>query len=400
MPLFESIQPAPADPILGLTEAFRADPNPHKINLSVGVYQDASGKTPVLESVRRAAQKVIEKLSSKSYLPIPGSPAYAAAVQKLMFGGEDEFVASGRVATSHTPGGTGALRVAADLIHQNMPKATLWMTQPTWPNHPQIFAAAGVPTKSVPYFDAATNALAWDEFLAGVKQIPAGDILLLHACCHNPTGIDPTPEQWKQLADAITKHGILPLLDFAYQGFAEGLEQDAVGLKTLTRPGSELIVCSSFSKNFGLYCERVGVLSVVAADKKAADTVQSQVKATIRANYSNPPAHGGELVVTVLGDQELEKLWRSEVDQMRNRINGMRQLLVDTLKAKGVPGDYSFITRQRGMFSFSGLKPGHVDALKKKHAIYIVGSGRINVAGITQGNVGPLCEAIADVVQA
>jgi len=396
--MFESIQPAPADPILGLTEAFRADPNPKKINLSVGVYQDASGQTPVLESIQRAAHKVVEKQASKSYLPIPGSPAYAAAVQKLMFGAEHEAVAAGRVATSHTPGGTGALRVAADLIHQNLPKSTIWLTQPTWPNHPPIFAAAGVPIKTVPYFDATTNGLAWDAFFAAVNQLPAGDVLLLHACCHNPTGIDPTPEQWTQLADAIQLRGILPLLDFAYQGFADGLEADALGLKTLTRPGAELIVCSSFSKNFGLYCERVGALSIVAADKKAADAVQSQVKVAIRANYSNPPAHGGELVVTVLSDPELEKLWRSEVDQMRDRINGMRKLLVETLKAKGVKGDYSFITRQRGMFSFSGLTPEHVEALKRKHAIYVVGSGRINVAGITKDNVGPLCEAIADVV--
>jgi aspartate/tyrosine/aromatic aminotransferase len=399
MPLLDAIQPAPADAILGLTEAFRADPNPKKINLSVGVYQDANGKTPVLESVKRAAHRVVEKLASKSYLPIPGSPAYAASVQKLMFGTEHEAVASGRVATSHTPGGTCALRVAGDLIHRNLPKATLWLTQPTWPNHPQVFAAAGVPTKTVPYFDAKTNGLAWDAFLAGVNQIPAGDVLLLHACCHNPTGIDPTPDEWQQLANAVHSRGILPLLDFAYQGFADGLEADTVGLKALVRPGAELIVCSSFSKNFGLYCERVGALSIVAADKKTADTVQSQVKVVIRSNYSNPPAHGGELVVTVLGDPELEKLWRSEVDQMRDRINGMRKLLVETLQAKGVPGDYSYITRQRGMFSFSGLKPEHVEALKKNYSIYIVGSGRINVAGITQNNVGPLCEAIADVVK-
>lgn len=400
MTLFASIQPAPADPILGLTEAFKADTNPNKINLSVGVYQDATGKTPVLESVRRAAHKIVEKLASKSYLPIPGAPAYAAAVQRLLFGADHEAVKSGRVATSHTPGGTGALRVAADLIHQNLPKATIWMTQPTWPNHPQIFAAAGVPTKTVPYFDAKTNSLAWDQFLAAVKQIPAGDVLLLHACCHNPTGIDPTLEQWKQLADVIAERGILPLVDFAYQGFADGLEADAAGLRTLVRPGAELIVCSSFSKNFGLYCERVGALSIVAADKKSADAVQSQVKVAIRSNYSNPPAHGGELVVAVLSDPELEKQWRKEVDEMRDRINGMRKLLVETLKAKGVPGDYSFITRQRGMFSFSGLKPEQVETLKKKYGIYIVGSGRINVAGITNDNVGPLCTAIAEVVKA
>lgn len=399
MPLFEHIQAAPADPILGLGEAFKADPNPKKINLSVGVYQDASGKTPVLESIKRAAQKVVEKQASKSYLPIPGSPAYAAAVQKLMFGAGHEAVTSGRIATSHTPGGTGALRVAADLIHQQLPKATVWVTQPTWPNHPQIFAAAGVATKTVPYFDAKTNGLAWDEFIAGVKQIPAGDVLLIHACCHNPTGIDPTPEQWKKLAEVIAERGILPLVDFAYQGFADGLEADAAGLQLLTQTGSELIVCSSFSKNFGLYNERVGALSVVASDKKAADIVQSQVKVAIRSNYSNPPCHGGELVVTVLSDPELEKQWRGEVDAMRDRINGMRTLLVETLKAKGVPGDFSFITKQRGMFSFSGLTPEHVKALKEKHAIYVVGSGRINVAGITKENVGPLCEAIADVVK-
>jgi aspartate/tyrosine/aromatic aminotransferase len=399
MPLFDHIQTAPADPILGLGEAFKADPNPKKINLSIGIFQDDSGKSPVLESVKRASQKVLEKQASKTYLPIPGSPAYAAAVQKLMWGSDHEAVTSGRVATSHTPGGTGALRVAADLIHTNLPKATVWVSQPTWPNHPQIFAAAGVPTKTVPYFDAKTNGLAWDEFIGAVKQIPRGDVLLIHACCHNPTGIDPTPEQWKALSEVLSERGILPLVDFAYQGFADGLEADAAGLKVLTKSGAELLVCSSFSKNFGLYCERVGALSVVAADKKAAGTVQSQVKVAIRSNYSNPPAHGGELVVTVLGDPELEKQWRGEVDAMRDRINGMRKLLVDTLQAKGVPGDYSFITKQRGMFSFSGLTPEQVKALKEKHAIYVVGSGRINVAGITKDNVGPLCEAIADVVK-
>jgi aspartate/tyrosine/aromatic aminotransferase len=312
---------------------------------------------------------------------------------------------SGRAATSHTPGGTGALRVAADLIHQQLPKATVWMTQPTWPNHPQIFAAAGVPTKTFPYFDAKSNSLAFDEMLSAIEKVPAGDVVLLHGCCHNPTGIDPTPEEWARLADAIHSRGILPFLDFAYQGFADGIQEDAVGLRAFCgepgrpRPRAELIVCSSFSKNFGLYCERVGALTIVAKDKNAADTVQSQVKSCIRANYSNPPAHGAELVTTVLGDNELRKLWEKEVGQMRDRINGMRRLLVDTLKAKGVPGDYSFITRQRGMFSFSGLSPQQVETLKQKYAIYIVGSGRINVAGLSEQNVGPLCEAIAEVVK-
>ncbi len=415
--MFEHIQPAPPDPILGLAEAFRAEPNPNKINLSVGVYQDASGKTPILESVRRAGRIVLERQTSMSYLPIPGSPAYAAAVQRLLFGAGHEVESSARAATSHTPGGTGALRVAADFIHQQFPNATVWLTQPTWPNHPQIFAAAGVPTKSFPYFDVKTNALAFEEALAQIEKIPAGDVVLLHGCCHNPTGIDPTPEQWAKLADAVYRRGLLPLLDFAYQGFADGIEEDAVGLRAFAgephntsepgnksepgrpRPRHELIVCSSFSKNFGLYCERVGALTIIAKDRAAADTVQSQVKACIRANYSNPPAHGAELVTTVLNDAELRKLWEQEVAQMRERINGMRELLVKSLKAKGVPGDYSFITRQRGMFSFSGLTPEQVKTLKEKHAIYIVGSGRINVAGITEKNVEPLCEAIADVVK-
>ena len=398
--MFEAIQPAPRDAILGISESFKEDPNPKKINLSVGVYQDGSGKTPVLESVRKAGVLVLERQKSMSYLPIPGSPAYAAAVQQLMFGKGHEVEASGRAATSHTPGGTGALRVAADFIHQQMPKATVWLTQPTWPNHPQIFAAAGVPTKSFAYFDAKTNALAFDECIAAIQQIPAGDVVMLHGCCHNPTGIDPTPEQWKKLADTIYERGLLPFLDFAYQGFADGIEEDTAGLKALARPGAEMIVCNSFSKNFGLYCERVGALTVVAKDKAVAETVQSQVKVCIRSNYSNPPAHGAELVTTVLNDGDLRKQWVQEVADMRGRINGMRELLVKTLKAKGVPGDYSFITRQRGMFSFSGLTPAQVEALKEKYSIYIVGSGRINVAGITEQNVGPLCEAIAEVVQA
>jgi aspartate/tyrosine/aromatic aminotransferase len=383
--MFEQIKPAPRDPILGLTEAFREDPNPKKINLSVGVYQDSTGKTPILESVRRAGQMVLERQKSMSYLPIDGSRTYAAAVQRLMFGEAHEVESSGRAATSHTPGGTGALRVAADLIHQQFPKATVWLTQPTWPNHPQIFAAAGVPTKSYPYFDANRNSLAFDEAIAAIEKMSAGDVIMLHGCCHNPTGIDPTPDQWKKLGDTIYDRGLLPLLDFAYQGFADGIEEDAAGLRTLLRPGAELIVCNSFSKNFGLYCERVGALTVVAKVKPSVDVVQSQVKVCIRSNYSNPPAHGAELVTTVLGDPELRTIWEKEVAQMRNRINGMRDLLVKTLKAKGVPGDFSFITRQRGMFSFSSLTPEQ--------------AGRINVAGITEQNVGPLCEAIAAVVK-
>ena len=245
--MFESIKPAPRDAILGLTESFREDPNPKKINLSVGVYQDGTGKTPILDSIHRAGKLVLERQKSMSYLPIDGSRAYASAVQKLMFGEGHEVEKSGRAATSHTPGGTGALRVAADFIHQQMPSATVWFTQPTWPNHPQIFAAASVPTKSFPYFDPQTNSLAFDEAIAAIKKIPAGDVIMLHGCCHNPTGIDPTPEQWKKLADVVYEQKLLPLLDFAYQGFADGIDEDATGLRTFAIPGAELIVCSSFS---------------------------------------------------------------------------------------------------------------------------------------------------------
>ena len=396
--MFETVKAAPVDPILGLSEAFKADPAPHKINLSVGVYQDSTGATPLLPSVMEAARRVVASEKTKSYLPIPGAPEYARAVQALMFGLTHEIVQTKRAATSHTPGGTGALRVAADFIHQNFPAASVWMTQPTWPNHPQVFEAAGVPVKTFPYFDKATNGLALQAALEAISKMPQGDVILLHACCHNPTGIDPTPRQWRQIADAVYKQGLLPLLDYAYQGFAEGIEEDSIGLLTFCRPGCELIVCSSFSKNFGLYRERVGAVTFVAPDAAIVEKVQSQVKQAIRANYSNPPAHGAALVTTVLGDPELRRQWVGEVAEMRDRINGMRKLLVKKLAEHGVPGDFSFIERQRGMFSFSGLTPQQVEALRDKHAIYIVGSGRINVAGITEANVDRLCAAVAEVV--
>lgn len=395
--MFENVEAAPRDAILGLTEAFREDTNPEKINLTVGVYQDAAGTTPVLESVHKAAQLVIEQEQTKSYLPIDGSPAYAQAVQGLMFGTEHEVLKSHRTTTSHTPGGTGALRVAADFIHQNLPSATVWLTEPTWPNHPSIFAAAGVPTNTFPYFNAETNELALADALSAIEKIPAGDVILLHGCCHNPTGIDPSADAWKQFAGLVRARNILPLLDFAYQGFADGIEADAVGLRTFATPGAELIVCSSFSKNFGLYRERVGALTMVARDRETAVAVQSQVKRSIRANYSNPPAHGAAVVTTILKDDDLTALWHTELADMRDRINGMRKLLVETLAKNGVEGDFSFITRQRGMFSFSGLTPEEVDRLREEDAIYIVRSGRINVAGITEKNVGRLCEAIAKV---
>ncbi|WP_425396696.1 aromatic amino acid transaminase [Aeoliella sp.] len=396
--MFESIQPAPADPILGLTEAFRADPNPQKINLGVGVYQDSSGNTPALSCIKKAEEQLARGDAGSSYLPIPGVAEYNTAVQQLAFGSAHEVVTSGRAFTAQTPGGTGALRVVGDFLAANLPGATLWVTDPTWANHANVFSAAGVSLAKFPYFDKANNRLALGDMLDALQKIPAGDAVLLHGCCHNPTGVDPTPDEWSKIADVLYAQKLLPVLDFAYQGFGDGIDEDAVGLRTMARSGEEFILCSSFSKNFGLYCQRVGAATFVAADADRAKVVGSQVKRAIRANYSNPPAHGARLVATVLADDDLRSEWHTELAAMRNRINGMRTLLVDKLAEKGAPGDYSFIKAQRGMFSFSGLTKEQVLALREKHAIYIVDSGRINVAGITESNVDRLTEAIAQVV--
>jgi aspartate/tyrosine/aromatic aminotransferase len=396
--MFESIQAAPKDAILGLTDAFKADPRQEKINLSVGVYQDETGKTPLLECVKEAEKRLAAAPTTKSYLPISGLGEYCQAVAELAFGAGSEPLAAKRVAWAQTPGGTGALRVAADFLHTSLPKATLWLSEPTWPNHPQIFAAAGVPTKTYAYFDKAKNDLDLDGMLAAIAKIPAGDVILLHGCCHNPTGIDPTAAQWKKIADAAYKQRLLPLIDFAYQGFADGIEEDAAGLREFAASGAELLACSSFSKNFSLYRERVGALFGLASTAAAAASVQSQFDKVIRSNYSNPPGHGAEIVATILRDAALRKQWEGELTAMRTRINGMRKALVAALKKEGVPGDYSFIQRQRGMFSFSGLTKEQVAALQADHAIYAVGSGRINVAGLTPSNIDRVAECIGAVV--
>lgn len=394
--MFEKLDMAPADAILGLTEAFKKDPNPAKINLSVGVYKDANGKTPVLATVKDAEKRILESETTKGYLPIDGGPEYAAAVQSLVLG---DAAGVGGAATAHTPGGTGALRVAGDLIAKKFTGATVWMSDPTWPNHPSIFAAAGVKTKSYPYYDPETKDMMFEAMAEVLRQVPAGDFVLLHGCCHNPTGIDPTPAQWQTLAEIAVQAGWVPLVDFAYQGLAAGIEEDAVGVRTLARAGCEMLVCSSFSKNFGLYNERVGALTVVAKSQDAADKTMSHIKACVRANYSNPPSHGASIVTTIVNDDALRARWENEVKDMRDRINGMRRLFVDTLRAKGVDRDFSFIARQTGMFSFSGLNKEQVERLKKDYAIYIVGSGRINVAGMTEGNMDALCTAIAEVLK-
>ncbi|MBN1516051.1 aspartate/tyrosine/aromatic aminotransferase [Candidatus Sumerlaeota bacterium] len=396
--MLERIQAAPADPILGLTEAFKQDPNPKKVNLGVGVYKDANGKTPVLNSVKKAEERILKSADSKSYMPINGDPQYALHAQRMLFGADHEIIASNRARTAHTPGGTGALRVAGDFIHTQLPGARVWISDPTWANHKGIFEAAGLETVAYPYYDAANQRLDFEGMIAALKQIPKGDMVLLHGCCHNPTGMDPTQEQWKQIAATLSEGGAMPLIDFAYQGLAAGMEEDAAGLREFLTAGCELLICSSFSKNFGLYQDRVGALTLVAADSAAADSAFSQIKRVIRVNYSNPPAHGGLIVREILSDKQLHQEWLGELKEMRDRINLMRRRFVDALKEKGVERDFSFITRQNGMFSFSGLNRDQVDQLREKYAIYIVGSGRINVAGMTEANMDYLTQAIAGVL--
>ncbi len=396
--MFESIEMAPPDPILGLTEAFNRDDNPDKINLGVGVYKDATGQTPVLDSAKDAEARILAEEQSKGYLPMSGSPAYAAEVQQLMFGSDHEVIDSDRAATAHTPGGTGALRVAGDYVRQMNPGSAIWLPDPTWANHEGIFAAAGLETKTYAYFDAASSAVDFDAMTGSLGDIPAGDVVLLHGCCQNPTGADLTVDQWSAVADIVNQRGLLPLLDFAYQGFADGLDEDAAGARIMTQTGTELLISSSFSKNFSLYNERVGALTAIAADADTAERVMSHIKLRIRTNYSNPPAHGAAIVTTILSDVALREKWLEELTAMRDRINGMRALFVDTLAAKGADQDFSFIKEQRGMFSFSGLNKQQVERLKNEYAIYIVGSGRINVAGMTEDNMDRLCEAIVAVL--
>ena len=396
--MFEQVTAAPPDSILGLTEAFKKDARPEKLNLSVGVFKDDKGRTPVLKCVKEAERRLLEGESSKTYLSIEGSPEYGRAVRELMFGADHEIVRSNRACTAQCPGGTGALRVAADFIKKMFPSATAWFSTPTWPNHQGIFKSAGLAVASYPYFDAAKNGLDFSGMIASLNTVAAGDVVVLHGCCHNPSGVDPTPEQWAQIADVVLDRGALPLLDFAYQGFGRGLIEDSIGLLTLARPGAEMLVASSFSKNFGLYNERVGALTLVAKEAAVAETTLSQIKTCIRTNYSNPPSHGGAVVATVLNDTALRQQWDAELAEMRNRINGMRTLFQKTMESRNTDRDWSFITQQTGMFSFSGLKAEQVDALRDKFAIYIVRDGRINVAGMSAETIDRLCDAIVSVL--
>jgi len=390
--------PAPDDPILGLNEAFKNDPRSGKINLSTGVFVDESGRTPVLGTVIEAERALAAAAGTKLYRPIDGEVAYRNLVRDLVLGADHEAVTSGRALATQTPGGTGGLRVAADLLRQTGGGVTLWMSEPTWPNHPQMFQAAGFRIRTYPYTDETGRRIDEAGLLGALGQASPGDVVLLHGACHNPTGVDPSPALWRQIGDLIEERRLLPIVDLAYQGFGDGLAEDAAGLHELVRPGVELLVSTSFSKTFSLYAERVGSMIVIARNAADATAVQSHVKFAIRVNYSNPPAHGADIVRTILSDADMRARWELELAAMRNRIKANRRALVAALEARSIPGDWSGIAAQRGMFALLGLSTLQVTRLKDEFGVYVVGRGRINVAGITAANLDPFADALRQVM--
>ena len=392
--------PAPPDPILGLTEAFRVDPRPHRINLAQGVFVDESGVTPVLPVVLEAERRLVEAAGTKLYRPIDGEATFRTLVTRLVLGESHEAVSSGRAVATQVPGGTGGLRVVADLLRQTGGGATIWISDPTWPNHPQLFHAAGFRTRAYPYADDAGRSIDEGAMLRALETASPGDVLLLHGACHNPTGLDPSPDLWRRIGDLVERRGLLPFVDLAYQGFGDGLAEDARGLLELARPGVELIVSTSFSKTFSLYAERIGAVIAIARTAEDAAAIQTHMKISVRTNYSNPPAHGADIVQTVLADPALRAQWEGELAGMRSRIRDNRAALVKALVARGLPGDWAPIGRQRGMFAMLGLSTHQVTALREEHAVYVVGRGRINVAGLTTANIGPFTDALAAVMAA
>ncbi len=392
--MLESIAAAPPDPILGLTEAFQKDARSEKINLTIGVYRDDTGQTPVLDCVKQAEQRLLAGETTKGYLGIDGLADFKRLATNLTL---SELVSHDRVAAAQTPGGTGALKVAADFLAKSARGARIWCSTPTWPNHTAIFEAAGLQPQAYPYLGADRRSLDLTAMLDTVeREGRAGDFICLHACCHNPTGVDPTTEQWAEIAELTAQRGMLPVVDFAYHGFGDGLVEDRLGLAELVAQHEELLICSSYSKNFGLYGERVGALLAVCPSAQAASNVASCVKQVVRSNYSSPPRHGGAIVACVLADESLKALWERELAQMRGRIHSMRRRFVESMKETGCETDFSFLLDQRGMFSFSGLSPMQVDWLRNEKGVYIVGSGRINVAGITLENLDTLAAAISE----
>lgn len=396
--MWKTVEAAPADSILGLTDAFRNDSNPLKVNLGVGVYKDEDGNTPILECVKKAEKILLVEEGTKSYLPIPGDSVYGSEVQKLLFGESSEVITNNRAATAHAPGGTGALRVGGELLKKFRPDARMWISKPTWANHKGVFSTVGFELAEYDYYNPETKAIDFDAMVASLESVPAGDIVLLHACCHNPSGVDLTDAQWKKVAAIAQNKEWIPFLDFAYQGFGDGIEQDRCAVLEFAAVGIDFLVAGSFSKNFGLYNERAGAITIVSPTPEESIVAMSHLKTTIRVIYSNPPAHGGLIVATILSNPELRQLWLQELTAMRDRIKAMRVALVEGLGERGVKEDFSYIIAQRGMFSFSGLSDEIVRWLGDTKSIYVVGGGRINLAGLTQANIGYVCDAIAEAI--
>ena len=398
MSLFSAVEMAPRDPILGLNEAFNADTRSTKVNLGVGVYFTEEGRIPLLRAVAEAERARIEAHAPRGYLPIEGIAAYDTAVQKLLFGSDAEVLAQGRVITTQAVGGTGALKIGADFLKRLLPNAVVAISDPSWENHRALFESAGFSVENYRYYYAETNGVNRAGLLEDLKNLPERSIVLLHACCHNPTGVDLSLDDWKAVLEVVRERGHVPFLDIAYQGFGEGIDADAFAVRLFAESGLEFLVSSSFSKSFSLYGERVGALSLVTQSREESARVLSQVKRVIRTNYSNPPTHGATVVATVLNNPELRAMWEAELAEMRDRIRGMRMAMVEQLAAKGAKRDFSFVAEQRGMFSYSGLTPEQVERLKTEFGIYAVGTGRICVAALNNSNLDAVTSAIVEVL--
>jgi aromatic-amino-acid transaminase len=398
MSLLASVEMAPRDPILGLNEQFNGDPNPNKVNLGVGVYTDENGKLPLLQCVAKAEQAIAGDPKARGYLPIDGLAAYDKAVQNLVFGSESAAIGQGRVATIQALGGTGGLKVGADFLKRLNPNAKVLISDPSWENHRALFTNAGFVVESYPYYDAAKRGINVDAMLGALNAAPAGTVVVLHACCHNPTGYDLSTPDWEQVISVVKDRNLVPFLDMAYQGFGHGITEDGAVVQLFLASGLEFLVSTSFSKSFSLYGERVGALSVVCADAAEQSKVLSQLKVTIRTNYSNPPTHGAQVVAAVLTNPELRQMWEGELQGMRMRIKEMRAALVQGLTDAGVAGDLSYITTQQGMFSYSGLNADQMLRLRNEFGVYGVDSGRICVAALNRQNIGAVCAAIAAVM--
>jgi len=394
--MFEAVPVNPPDAIFGLNEQFKNDASDSKVNLTVGVYKDANGQTPIMAAVKQAEEILLKNSTTKSYLPIDGGPAYRSLVADLILG--ESLAKQVSPATAQTPGGTVALRVAGELVKRILNVGAIWMSNPTWANHGKIFTQAGLVIKQYDYLDDTGTRLDFDKVTATVDQANSGDAILLHTVCHNPTGVDLSKEQWQTLSDQIKAKSLVPIFDFAYQGFGESLEADAFPIRNFVQSGGEALICNSFSKNFGLYGERVGGITAVAQSAKVCAAMQSQIKSTIRTMYSNPPIHGGAIVETVLADAALRKTWEAELTEIRERIIALRASFVSKMEALVPSKDFSYVNQQRGMFSYSGLSKSQAEQLREDHSIYILGSGRMNIAGMNDNNMDQICDAIAKVL--